>query len=204
MLNDPNPNPAAQQRENPEPSERMQPIPLTVAALTLAMVLFGAAYLFRSESFGLSGYGDRRSAAELSGTAPAAVNEAGQADGKVLFASHCVACHQATGKGLPGVFPPLDGSEWVRGDERVVANILLHGIKGPIEVAGATYNGEMPPFAQLSDAELAAIVTYVRAQWSNTAPAVAATRFTEERKTVQRSAPFAGGAELKALATGGK
>ena len=65
-------------------------------------------------------------------------------------------------QGLPGVFPPLDGSEWVNGDARIVANILLHGVSGPIAVKGSNFSGAMPPFAQLSDAELAAVASHVR------------------------------------------
>jgi mono/diheme cytochrome c family protein len=117
-----------------------------------------------------------------------------------VFAGNCAACHQATGKGLPGVFPPLDGSEWVAGDERVVANILLHGIDGEITVGGNTFKGQMPSFQQLGDAELAAVASYVRASWSNQAAAIKAEVFAAQRKANARTTPFQGGAELKALA----
>ena len=110
-----------------------------------------------------------------------------------------MACHQASGKGLPGVFPPLDGSEWVLGDERVVANILLHGVQGELTVAGAVYNGAMPAFKQLTDVELAALASHVRSQWSNKAEPVKAELFAKERKASTRTTSFAGGAELKAL-----
>ena len=103
-------------------------------------------------------------------------------DGKAVFAAQCAACHQATGKGLPGVFPPLDGSEWVQGNTRILANILLHGINGEISVAGATYSGAMPAFQQLGDAELAAVASYIRSAWSNKAGALPATLFEQERK----------------------
>lgn len=197
MQNDPGPPPVPQRREQPEPSERTRPIPLVVAGFTAAMVLFGAVYLFVSESFGLEGYGDRRTAAELSGPAP---GSGGAANGKAVFAANCAACHQATGQGVPGVFPPLAGSEWVKGDEHVVANILVHGIEGEIEVAGATYKGSMPSFKHLGDAELAAVASYVRGEWSNGARPIEAARFAEARKS-GRTKPFAGGAELKTLTT---
>ena len=121
-------------------------------------------------------------------------------DGQALFAPHGAARHQATGKGLPGVFPPLDGSEWVQGDPRVLANILLHGVNGDITVAGASYNGAMPPFHQLADAELAALASFIRSNWSNKADAVQPALFEKERKASPRSTPFEGGAALKALA----
>ena len=119
---------AAQERENEEPEERIRPVPLAAVIVTLTMVLFGVVYIFLSEPFGNAELGDRRTLADLSGPAPVAAGAA--VDGKAVFAAQCVACHQATGKGLPGVFPPLDGSEWVQGDARTVANFLLHGING--------------------------------------------------------------------------
>jgi mono/diheme cytochrome c family protein len=192
------PRPAApppQAREQSDPTERIQPIPLLVVAITLAMVLAGAIYIFVSEPFGAPGLGDRRTLADLR---PAA-GGAGAVDGKQVFAGNCVACHQATGKGLPGVFPPLDGSEWVAGDERVVANILLHGIDGDITVAGNTFKGQMPSFAQLDDAQLAAVASYVRATWSNKAAPIKPDVFAAQRKANPRTTPFGGGAELKAL-----
>jgi mono/diheme cytochrome c family protein len=199
-LNDiipPAPRPAAappQAREQADPTERVQPIPLVVAAITLLVVVAGVLYILVSEPFGTPGLGDRRTLADLR---PAAA-EAGAVDGKQVFAGNCVACHQATGKGLPGVFPPLDGSEWVAGDERVVANILLHGVEGELTVAGNAFTGSMPSFQQLGDAELAAVASYVRSAWSNKAAPIKPEVFAAERKA--RTTPFKGGAELKSLA----
>lgn len=186
-----------QQRENAEPSEHLRPIPLAAAAVTLAMVLFGAGYLLFSEPFGAAQFGDRRTVADLSGAAAA---RGAASDGRQVFAANCAACHQANGKGLPGVFPPLAGSEWVRGDERLLANILLHGVNGEIEVGGAVFRGAMPAFGQLGDADLAAVASFIRAEWGNKAPAVAAGRFERERRRAPRDTPFSGGAELKAFA----
>lgn len=189
----------AQERENAEPEERIRPMPLAAVVVTLAMVLFGVVYIFISEPFGNAQLGDRRTVADLSGPVPAAAGAV--VDGKAVFAAQCVACHQATGKGLPGVFPPLDGSEWVQGDTRTLANILLHGVNGEISVMGNTYNGAMPAFAQLGDAELAAVATYIRSAWSNKAEALPVTLVEQERKAGSaRTGPFEGGAALKALA----
>ena len=184
-----------QAREQADPSERIRPIPLVVVALTVAMVAAGVVYILVSEPFGASMLGDRRTLADLR---PAAAGAG--ADGKQVYAGNCVACHQATGKGLPGVFPPLAGSEWVQGDERVLANILLHGIDGEITVAGSTFKGSMPAFKQLGDAELAAVASYVRSQWANHAAAIKPEVFATERKANPRTAPFNGESELKALA----
>ncbi|MEN9438235.1 MAG: hypothetical protein RIR09_2890 [Pseudomonadota bacterium] len=187
-----------QERENAEPEERIRPVPLVAVAVTLAMVLFGVVYIFISEPFGNASLGDRRTVADLSGPLPAAAGAV--VDGKAVFAAQCAACHQATGKGLPGVFPPLDGSEWVQGDARTLANILLHGITGDISVAGTVYNGAMPSFQQLGDAELTAVASYIRSAWSNKAQPLPAELLGQERKASTRKTPFEGGAALKALA----
>lgn len=198
MNTPPSPTPPAQARENAEPSERIQPMPLLAAAVTLVMVLFGAGYVLLSDPFGRAELGDRRTLADL--TAKAGGGAAtGTADGKALYAANCVACHQATGKGLPGVFPPLDGSEWVQGDTRTLVNILLHGITGEIEVRGTVYKGMMPSFKQLADAEIAALASHIRSQWSNQASPVTTEQVAAERKANVRETPFTGGAELKAL-----
>jgi mono/diheme cytochrome c family protein len=192
------PNPSAQQRESVDPIERTRPMPLVIALLALAMVIFGVVYILRQESFEPAALGDRRTLADLRG---AAVKPGQAVDGKQVFSANCVACHQATGLGLPGAFPPLDGSEWVQGDERVVANILLHGINGPITVKGANFASVMPSFERLSDAELAAVASYVRSSWSNKAEPLTPELFEKERKAgASRTTPFAGGDELKALA----
>ncbi len=196
MSNEPEPRRDAQQREEVDPSERSRPIPLIVAAVTLAVVLSGVAYILLSEPFGRADLGDRRTLADLRSAVP----KPGQgADGQLVYNANCVACHQATGKGLAGVFPPLDGSEWVSGDERILANIVLYGITGEITVLGTPYKGAMPAFGKLSDAELAAVLSHVRAAWSNKSAPLKAELIEKERKANARTAPFAGGDELKAL-----
>ena len=189
----------AQQRENEDPEEAVRPMPLAALLIAAGMVLWAVIYILYTEPLDNSQWGDQRTRAELSGPAPNAAGGAG-VDGKAIFAAQCAACHQATGKGLPGVFPPLDGSEWVHGDPRVLANILLHGITGEIEVAGNKYQGAMPSFAQLSDAELAGVASYIRTSWSNQGKALEAKLFEDERKAgAERKTPFEGGAALKAL-----
>ena len=192
--------PSAQQREQVDPTERSQPIPLIAALVTVSVLLFGVAYIVFSDAPGAPALGDRRTLDDLRLPVADATKPAGAVDGKQLYAAQCVACHQASGKGLAGVFPPLDASEWVIGDERIVANILLHGIVGEITVAGVAYKGNMPAFKQLSDAELAALASHIRSTWSNKAAPITAALIAQERKASARTTPFNGGAELKALA----
>jgi mono/diheme cytochrome c family protein len=111
-------------------------------------------------------------AAAPSGAAATPVATAGL-NGQAEYAV-CSACHQQNGQGVPGAFPPLAGSEWVTGDPKIPIAIVLHGMQGPITVKGQEYNGVMMPWAALSDAQIAAIATYVRSSWGNTASAVTA------------------------------
>lgn len=190
----------AQVRENIDPKEIIRPIPMTTTLVTLGMVIFGVVYLFMSEPLTTSRYGDQRTLADLSRPLQTADGDNTVIDGKTLYVAQCAACHQVTGLGVPGVFPPLDNSEWVQGEPRILANILLHGVSGEIEIAGQKYQGLMPAFSQLSDAELARVATYIRSAWSNKADAVAADLFkTERQSSAGRTTPFEGGAALKAL-----
>jgi mono/diheme cytochrome c family protein len=93
--------------------------------------------------------------------------------GNNVFNKNCQACHQQNGAGVPGVFPPIVGSEWVTGPPEVLVHILLNGLHEPITVAGATYNGVMPAWRDvLKDQEIAAVASYIR-QWApNASPPV--------------------------------
>ena len=121
--------------------------------------------------------------------------------GQKVYDANCAACHQAGGEGMAGVFPPLAGSEWVLGKDTTVANIVLHGINGSLTVKGASYNGAMPAFKdQLHDAQIAALLTYVRSQWGNQAAAVTTETVAQVRKDSQaRTEPFKGDAELASM-----
>ena len=88
-------------------------------------------------------------------------------DGAAMYARQCSACHQAQGGGLPGTFPPLAGNHDLYRDRMFPVYVLLNGLEGAITVKGESYNGVMPPFDHLSDAEIAAVVGYVRAAWNN-------------------------------------
>ena len=123
--------------------------------------------------------------------------------GKRLFTANCVACHQATGQGVAGQFPTLVGSEWVlsgdwHGDNHLV-QILLHGLQGPIQVKGSTYNGAMPPWKQLKDEQIAMILTYIRNEWGNSAPPITAEQVAKVREeTATQTEPYTQN-QLKAI-----
>lgn len=191
----------AQQRENPEPQERARPVPWYMLVLTAGLFAFGVIYILRSDLDGPSAQGDIRTAQELRGKAPTAAVSGSAVDGAALYASLCAACHQATGQGLPGVFPPLAGTPSIAGADRRLAAIVLHGVTGSLTVGGTVYNGAMPAFgAQLSDAEIAAVLTHARSQWGNAAPAVQADTVTQVRgETANQSSPYTGDADLAAF-----
>ena len=140
------------------------------------------------------------SAAKPAAEATAAAAKEQLPDGKVFFSTTCAACHQATGEGVPGVYPPLAGSEWVTGDEAKVVRILLHGVTGPIEVAGETFNSMMPPWgATLKDADIAAVLTYARSTWGNKGTPITAAKVASIRAaTASRTTPWTA-AELAAV-----
>lgn len=88
--------------------------------------------------------------------------------GKAVYAKTCVACHQPNGKGLPGVFPQLDGSDWLEADNTLLSKVILRGLQGPITINGAPFVGPMPmaPLADtLKDEEIADVINYVRASY---------------------------------------
>lgn len=188
-----------QRREHAEPHEAANPMPWFVLLLTALLMAFGVAYIAHSSINGAPAWGDARSAAELQGAAPAAAGAA--VDGASVYAARCAACHQASGAGLPGVFPPLAGSEWVTGKEALLAALVLHGINGPLTVKGSTFTGAMPAFAsQLQDAELAAVLSHIRRQWGNgAAPVNTATVAAARQAHAARNRPFNGDAELAPL-----
>ena len=182
-------------REHAEPVERNNPVPWLLGLVAASLLVWGVSYFLLNPNLAPAPVSPSQSAA----TAPQAAAPVA-ADGAQIFASRCASCHQATGAGLPGVFPPLAGSEWVNADASKVAEILLLGIEGPITVKGAEFHGIMPAFGQqLSDAEIAAVASYVRASFGNKSPPVTADVVKAERaKLGNRSTPWAGGAELQA------
>ena len=100
-------------------------------------------------------------------------DDAALARGKAIYAKTCVACHQPDGKGLPGVFPQLAGSDWLEADVSLLSKVVLRGLQGPITINGAPFVGPMPmaPLADtLKDEEVADVLNYVRATYGNGGP----------------------------------
>lgn len=186
----------ARLRENPDPHEGSGPVPRAVLALVAAVLAFGVTYIVTTQRDDDPTLGDRRTMATLAGKVKGA-----SANGAELYAANCVACHQASGAGLAGAFPPLAGSEWVLGSDKVLANILLHGVTGKLTVKGASYNGAMPAFKdKFDDNEIAAVLSYVRSSFGNTAAKVSPELVKAEREAGKaRTAPWNGDDDLGKL-----
>lgn len=107
-------------------------------------------------------------------------------DGAALYSQNCALCHQLDGSGQTGLYPPLAGSEWLKGDPRLPVRIVLAGLQGPVTVKGVRFDGQMPSFSNvLSDEELAAVLSYVRAEFNGVrepVPAALVARLRPERE----------------------
>jgi mono/diheme cytochrome c family protein/glucose/arabinose dehydrogenase len=95
--------------------------------------------------------------------------------GKTVYDSLCMNCHQPDAKGLPKIYPPLAGSEWVNGDKAALIKMLLHGLSGPITVKGEPYGTGNPipmPPSGLDDQKIADVLTFIRSNFGNNSPAI--------------------------------
>jgi nitrite reductase (NO-forming) len=86
--------------------------------------------------------------------------------GKEIFVQNCAACHQLSGQGVEGVFPPLAGSDYLKNRPDKGVNIVLHGLQETIRVKGKVFNGQMPILG-LNEDQVASVLTYVRNTWGN-------------------------------------
>jgi ubiquinol-cytochrome c reductase cytochrome b subunit len=113
-----------------------------------------------------------------SAAAPAA---AGQ--GASIYSANCAGCHGATGTGTPGTFPPLAQNPDVTGNPDAIIKIVVNGKSGPLTVKGSTYNSQMPAWkGNLSNAQIAQVITYIRNAWGNKASTVTEAQITAAAK----------------------
>lgn len=117
--------------------------------------------------------------------------------GRPLYMQTCIACHQPTGMGLPGAFPPVAGSEYVNGSLKRMISILLKGLQGPITVKGAVYSNVMIALDMQfpiykDDKNLADVVNYVRNSFGNTNTEAATPALVAEirAKLASRTTPW--------------
>lgn len=116
--------------------------------------------------------------------------------GAVVFRGACAACHQLDGRGQQGLAPPLRDSEWVTGPAERLVKIALHGVRGPIEVDGSTWDLEMPGQGHLSDKELAQVLSYLRRAFGHQASCIEPKQVQQERKRAKKRGAAWTAAEL--------
>jgi mono/diheme cytochrome c family protein len=127
-------------------------------------------------------YAPYKSTDELASYQPKSGAASMLAHGKTVYETYCGLCHGTDGLGKPAQAPPLAGSEWVAKDITSLARIPLAGLNSPIQVKGRDWNLSMAPMgATLSDADLAAVLTYIRGSWGNQNGAVS----SDEVKTAR-------------------
>ncbi|MEW6512044.1 MAG: cytochrome c [Bacteroidota bacterium] len=181
-------------REKEEPEEGFEPTPWWVWTASV-LVLFAM-------GFYLGRYGGSFSpvAHEVENPAQTAAAPARPAvKGDVVYAGVCQACHQTSGRGIAGQYPPLPGSEWLLQDPETPVRIVLFGLEGEIAVGGSQFNNKMPPFHdKLSNEEIAAVLTHVRSAWGNAASAVSVALVDSLRLKTPARGPWSA-AELNAL-----
>jgi mono/diheme cytochrome c family protein/plastocyanin len=183
---------AAAERENREPRAGLEPLPLWFIALLGFAVFFGGFYFGRyAGDFSGASLEPRggqqlaqKSTASAAGGQPQSAELSPAARGKKIFLANCATCHQASGTGVAGQYPPLAGSEYVTGGTRRLGMIVLKGLQGPLTVKGAQYGSAvMQPWEKtLTDAKIADVLTYIRSDWGNNALPVAAEGIAALRK----------------------
>lgn len=110
--------------------------------------------------------------------------------GRKHYLATCAGCHGSDGAGMKRMAPPLAGSDWVLGDEKRLALLILHGLEGPVEVAGKKYDAPdilpvMPSHSTMDDGAIRAVMTYIRNEWGNHAPAIQGRLVGKTRHTSQ-------------------
>jgi mono/diheme cytochrome c family protein len=104
--------------------------------------------------------------------------------GQRLYGMHCLSCHQADGRGVRNMQPAIAGGTWVQGDARALALFVMSGGFDSASRKDSAVGNVMPAFRQLSDADLAELLTYVRQKFGNGASAVSAAEVAEARASL--------------------
>ncbi len=162
----------APQRSETEPKAALVAAPVTLFAALAILLYWGMLYLDKhAGGFNPQVYPPYDSYAAVKAVQPKSEGDEVFEKGKKVYALSCSPCHQTSGLGMAGMFPPLAGSEWVLTPKAGRAiRIVLHGAAGPMEVKGEQYNNAMVPWRDvLSDEDIAAVLTYVRNEWGNKA-----------------------------------
>lgn len=174
----------SRRREKEDPQEGDRPWNLFLWIFLIVMISWASVYFAVFTGDGKINGGDNRTIEVIRPKEEFIVvkYEYSEKRGQKLFKRKCASCHQKDGNGLKGSFPPLNKSHWVTRTKEIPTKILLKGLEGEIEVNGTIYDGNMPSFQKLSDADIANILTYIRNSWNNKAEPIADTFVKEVRE----------------------
>jgi mono/diheme cytochrome c family protein len=185
-----------------EPTATRSAAPMWIIVLTLALLFLGFVFFDKHGGwFDAKIYAPYSSPEKLDAFQPKSGAAAAAAQGKKVYEAVCGICHGPDGKGKPAVAPPLAGSEWVvaKGINRL-AHIPLTGVSGTLMVDGREWNLNMAAMgAALSDADLAAVLTYLRNAWGNKADAVTADDIKKVRDAIGGHPQPMNGEQLKTM-----
>jgi len=163
--------------EHPEPAALNLPTPLWLAGLLWLLVFWGAHYFNRhAGGFHPLVFNPGETVADLEARVPKLTAAALATQGRRIYSLACEGCHKTDGKGALDQFPPLADSEWVLAPSpNRLVRIVLDGARGPLTVKNLEYDGTMLPWrAQLTDRDIAAVLTFIRGNkdWGHAAAAV--------------------------------
>ena len=185
-----------------EPAATRSTLPMWIVVVTLLLLFLTGVYFdHHSGWFSAQVYTPYTSLDELNNYQPKSGAAELAAHGKQVYDTICGICHGPDGQGSLGKAPPLAGSEWVntKGVTRLI-HIPQAGLNGTLEVEGKEWNLSMPPMgATLSDADLAAVLTYIRSAWSNKGGEVTPADVKAVRAKIGAHPQPLTGAELKTM-----
>ena len=180
---------------NAEPTATRSTAPMWIIVVTLALLFLGFVFFDRHSGwFDAKIYAPYSSTEQLEAFQPKSGAAAALAQGKKTYEAVCGICHGVDGLGKPGQTPPVAGSEWVvaKGINRL-AHVPLAGVSGTLMVEGKEWNLNMAAMgAALPDADLAAVLTYMRNAWGNKAGAVTADDIKKIRAEIKGVQPLNG------------
>ena len=148
-------------REKAEPAEGFTPMPLFLVFVIMMFSFWAGIYMVNySGGFSAYHFNERASSEVAVAEAPREVDI--MALGQRVYVQNCQLCHQASGAGQAGVYPPVMESDWVQDNPDRLIKVVLHGLEGQVTINGNAYNNAMTAFGRLSDQQVAAVLTYLR------------------------------------------
>ena len=134
-------------------------------------ILFTLSIFFSVHAVGQAKKPPAKAAAKPKPGVPVPTSVAGGARGKAVYLEYCVACHQADGAGVADLNPPVIKSPYILGEKSRLISVILKGMQN-VEIDGKSYSHLMPPHIVLTDQQIADVLTYVRANFTNKASMV--------------------------------